>query len=46
MQVRELDADFKKRKAKALKVAEKERRKAEKIQKKQQKGDKHGRFGK
>lgn len=46
VQVRELDADFKKRKAKALKVAEKEQRKAEKLQKKQQKGEKHGRFGK
>ena len=46
VQVRELDADFKKRKAKALKAAEKERRRAEKIQKKQQKGDKYGRFGK
>lgn len=46
VQVRELDDDFKRRRAKALKAAEKERRRAEKIQKKQQKGDKHGRFGK
>ena len=46
VQVRELDTDFKRRKAKALKAAEKERRRAEKILKKRQKGDKHGRFGK
>lgn len=45
VQVKELDADFKKRKAKALKAAEKEQRKAEKLQKKQQKGEKHGGFG-
>jgi len=46
VQARELNADFKRRKAKAIKAVERERRRAEKLQKKQHKGDKHGRLGK